>query len=275
MNKDNRIELWSMYHENTKHFPHIVHTLPLSEGELADLMRKGAKSYPTASRVRLKSIKTTSGISLEDALFRRRSIRVFSIKAIPVSSISRLLQLSYGVSGYSFLNTRGETYRYDLRTAPSAGALFSCEVYLAALNIRNLKKGIYHYSPGHNELEILTLNNDIGKLMNESIIDAAVFQNWAASLIITGTFRKAITKYGERGYRYILLDAGHIGQNIYLAANALDLGVVGVCGFYDDKVNDVLSLDSQDESALYMILLGQIDKKRKRSGQAWRENVSV
>ena len=275
MNKANKIELWSMYHENTKHFPHIIHKLPLSEGELADLMRKGAKSYPTASRVRLKSIKKTSGISLEEALFRRRSIRVFSIKAIPLSSISRLLQLSYGVSGYSFLKTRGEAYRYDLRTAPSAGALFSCEVYLAALNIRNLKKGIYHYSPGHNELEILTLNNDIGKLMNESIIDAAVFQNWAASLIITGTFRKAITKYGERGYRYILLDAGHIGQNIYLAANALDLGVVGVCGFYDDKVNDVLSLDSRDESALYLMLLGQIDKKRTRSGQAWRENVSM
>ena len=189
--------------------------------------------------------------------------------------MSGLLQLSYGVSGYSFLKTKGETYRYDLRTAPSAGALFSCELYLAALNIKNLKRGIYHYAPGHNELEILNLTNDVGTMMNESIIDAAVFQNWAASLIITGTFRKAITKYGERGYRYILLDAGHIGQNIYLAATALNLGVVGVCGFYDDKVNDVLSLDSLDESALYLMLLGQIDKKRTRSGQAWRENVSM
>lgn len=260
MNKDDKIELWSIYHENTKHFPHIIHKLPLSQGELADLMRTETKSYPTASRVRLKSTRKTVRISLEDAILRRRSARVFSKKAIPASNISKLLQLSYGVSGYFLLKTRGETYQYGLRTAASAGALYSCELYLAALNIKNLKKGIYHYSSGHNELEILNLNDDVGKMMNESIIDPAQYQNWAASLIITGTFSKAITKYGERGYRYILLDAGHIGQNIYLAATALNLGVVGVCGFYDDKVNDVLSLERQDESALYMILLGQIDK---------------
>ena len=79
-------------------------------------------------------------------------------------------------------------------------------------------------------------------------------------MIITGTFVKAVTKYGERGYRYVLLDAGHIGQNIYLIATALNLGVVGVCGFYDDKVNSLLSIDGLNESTLYIMLLGQIDR---------------
>jgi SagB-type dehydrogenase family enzyme len=264
MNKENKMELWSIYHENTKHFPHIIHNAPLSEAEIAALMRKGTKSYPTASRIELRSGKIPLGISLESALRRRRSSRLFLNRAIPFSSISRLLELSYGISGYSFINTtRGETYKYGLRTAPSAGALFSCELYLAAVNVKSLKRGTYHYSPGCNDLEILALDDDLGTTMNESIIDAAQFHDWAASLIITGTFGNAITKYGERGYRYVLLDAGHVGQNIYLVANALNLGVVGVCGFYDDKVNDVLFLDGQDESALYMLLLGQTDTKKR------------
>lgn len=262
MNKDHKIKLWSIYHENTKHFPHIIHTLPLSEGDIAALMLKGTKSYPTASRIKLRSKRNPLSISLESALLRRRSSRVFLNRAIPFSGISRLLELSYGISGYSFIKTKGETYKYGLRTAPSAGALFSCELYLAALNVEGLKRGTYHFSPGSNELEILALNDDIGTLMNESIIDAAQFKDWAASVIVTGAFGKAITKYGERGYRYVLLDAGHIGQNVYLVANALNLGAVGVCGFYDDNLNDVLFLDGQDESALYVMLLGPIGKTK-------------
>jgi len=262
MSRDDKMELWSIYHENSKHFPHIIHTLPLSEGEIAALMRKGTKSYATASRIKLTSRKRPLEISLESALLRRRSNRTFVKKAIPVSSISRLLELSYGVSAISFMKTGEETYKYGLRTAPSAGALYSCELYLVASNVKNLKSGTYHYLSASNELEVLALDHDIGTMMNESIIDAAQFKDWAASVIITGTFGKAITKYGERGYRYILLDAGHIGQNIYLVANALNLGVVGVCGFYDNRVNDVMFLDDQDESALYMMLLGQIDKTK-------------
>jgi len=263
MDKNKKLALWNLYHENTRHFPHIIHQLPLSRYELADLMRKGRKSYPTASRVKLKPSKKTSGISLEDAISGRRSTRDFSKKAISFSGISSLLQLSYGVSGHTFLKSRGKTYQYDLRTAPSAGALYSCELYLTASNIRNLKKGVYHYSPEKNELEILSLNNVIGEVMNKSILEPAQFKNWSASLIITGRFNKAITKYGERGYRYILLDAGHIGQNIYLAATGLHLGVVGVCGFYDNRVNDMLSIDGQDETALYVMLIGQIEHKQK------------
>lgn len=249
-----------MYHENTKHFPHIIHKQPLSEGELAELMLKGKKSYPIASTIKLKSPKDNLKISLEDILLKRRSIRSFSKKAIPVSKISKLLQLSYGVSGHSCIKTNRQTHSYELRIAASAGALYSCELYLVALNVKNLEKGVYHYSPEGNELEVLKIDKHIEKRIDESIIEPEQFQNYAASLIISGTFDKAVTKYGDRGYRYVLLDAGHIGQNIYLVATALNLGVVGVCGFYDDRVNNLLFLDGQNESALYMMLIGQIDK---------------
>jgi SagB-type dehydrogenase family enzyme len=167
--------------------------------------------------------------------------------------------LSYGVSGTSSIKSNAEIYRYKLRSAPSAGALYSCELYLIALNVKGLDNGVYHYFPEENELERLKSNADLEKRIHKSIIDPKQFQNWSASLIITGTFIKAITKYGERGYRYVLLDAGHIGQNIYLTATALKLGVVGVCGFYDDKVNKLLSLDGRNESSLYIMLLGKID----------------
>ena len=260
MNKKDKLNLWSIYHENTKHFPHIIHKKPLSEGELAELMLKGKKSYPIASKIKLKSPKDNLKISLEDILLKRRSLRNFSKKAIPISKIYKLLQLSYGVSGFSSIKSNSETQNYKLRSAPSAGALYSCELYLLALNVKNLEKGVYHYLPEASELEMLKSNNNLEERIHESIIDPQQFQNWAAALIITGTFIKAVTKYGERGYRYVLLDAGHIGQNIYLTATALNLGVVGVCGFYDDKVNNVLSLDGQNESTLYIMLIGQIDK---------------
>lgn len=249
-----------MYHENTKHFPHIIHKKPLSEGELAELMLKGKKSYPIASTIKLKYPRDNTKISLEDILLKRRSVRNFSKKAIPVSKMSKLLQLSYGVSGNSYIKSNCKTHSYKLRIAPSAGALYSCELYLLALNVKNLEKGVYHYLPEGNELEILAFDKHLEERINESIIEPEQFQNYTASLIISGTFVKAITKYGERGYRYVLLDAGHIGQNIYLAATALHLGVVGVCGFYDDKVNNLLSIDGRNESTLYMLLIGQIDR---------------
>ena len=258
MDKEKKLDLWSIYHENTKHFPHIMQKKPLSEGELAELMLKGKKAYPIAAKIKLKSYKDTTMISLEDMLLKRRSSRNFCKKAIPVSKISALLQLSYGVSGESSITSNAETHRYQLRSAPSAGALYSCELYLVALNVTDLEKGVYHYAPEENELEMLSANNSLEELIHECIIDNNQFHHWAAAAIITGTFVKATSKYGERGYRYVLLDAGHIGQNIYLAATGLGLGVVGVCGFYDDTVNSLLYLDGQNESTLYILLLGLV-----------------
>jgi SagB-type dehydrogenase family enzyme len=260
MSKKNKINLWSIYHENTKHFSHIIHKKPLSEGELAELMLKGKKSYPIASKIKLKSPKENRKVSLEKVLTKRRSTRTFSKKPIPVSKISQLLQLSYGVSGSSSITSNNETHSYELRSAPSAGALYSCEVYLVALNVKSIERGVYHYLPEASELEKLKSNGNLEELIHEGIIDPKQFQNWSAALIISGSFIKAVTKYGERGYRYVLLDAGHIGQNIYLVGTSLKLGVVGVCGFYDDKVNKLLFLDGQNESSLYIMLLGLIDK---------------
>ena len=108
----------------------------------------------------------------------------------------------------------------------------------------------------------LSVSDALKNLLDEAILEPEQFPNWGAALIITGTFTKAITKYGERGYRYILLDAGHVGQNIYLVATALGLGVVGVCGFYDERVDDLLSLDGRMESTLYVFLLGTTDKNQ-------------
>ena len=259
MNKKDKINLWGMYHENTKHFPHIIHKTPLSEGELSELMLKGKKSYPIASKIKLKSPEDSRKVSLEDILFKRRSTRSFSKKAIPLAKLSALLTLSYGVTGTSSITSNREIHSYGLRSAPSAGALYSCELYLVALHVMDLEKGVYHYLPEASELERLKSNGNLPELIHESIIDPQQFKHWSVALIISGRFIKAVTKYGERGYRYVLLDAGHIGQNIYLVATALKLGVVGVCGFYDDRVNSLLSLDGQNESSLYIMLLGQID----------------
>jgi SagB-type dehydrogenase family enzyme len=96
--------------------------------------------------------------------------------------------------------------------------------------------------------------------------DPALFVNAGLVIILTGLFAKTTFKYGERGYRFVLFEAGHIAQNILLEATALGLGAVPVAGFVDDEVNALIDLNGVDEASLYLIVVGQPDRS---PGQAY------
>lgn len=76
-------------------------------------------------------------------------------------------------------------------------------------------------------------------------------------IIITACFNRTLQKYGERGYRYVFLDAGHVGENIYLSSSYLNLGCVAIGGFDDDKLNDTLGIDGKNESSIYVLTIGK------------------
>jgi SagB-type dehydrogenase family enzyme len=205
------------------------------------------KNYPSAPRVKLDAPDTEDGMALWKAIDQRRSVRDFREEPLTKASLSQLLWATQGITK--------EHMGYELRAAPSAGALYPVETYLVINNIQDVEPGIYHYAPQTHELEQLK-QGDFG----ESIARAALDQGTAAEANVvfawTALFERSKWKYKQRAFRYVYLDAGHISQNLALAAVSLGLGSCQVAALYDDEVNSLLGVDGTEESILYLSVVG-------------------
>jgi len=162
-----------------------------------------------------------------------------------------------------------------LRTAPSAGALYPLELYVASGNVENLRPGVYCYEPSAHRL-VLTVEGDL----SNAIARAAWSQDWleqaAAILAITAVEWRTTAKYGERGVRYVHMEAGHAAQNVLLQAAALGLGATVVGAFSDADVKAALAL-RRDAQPICLIAVGRpratdhrhaMEDKRKIAGQS-------
>lgn len=186
--------------------------------------------------------------SLHDAFRWRRSVRRFSDDPVSLEELSYLLWACDGVT----LRERG----YEFRTAPSAGALYPVETYVAVNNVPGLAPGIYHYSVKQHRLEQVRKGN-LGEEVGRAALDQGMCALAPVVLIWTAVFERSRWKYGERAYRYVYLDAGHIAQNLALAAVALELGSCQIAATFDDEVNEILGIDGEEESVLYMSVVGR------------------
>lgn len=244
------LSLSELYHESSKYFRHQRLAFALDECQVF-AMSRGFKVYHSSERIPLPREYPNSAQSLEEVIRGRRTVRQFSDKSVTLIDLSKILHLSYGLTG---TNAKSKHY-WPLRAAPSAGGLYPIEIYLAALNISDVEKGIYHYSVMDHSIELLRPGDFSDTLytlcMNQDFVKSA-----AATLFLTAVFTRTKIKYRERAYRFVLLDAGHIGQNICLAASACGLGAVTIGGFYDDEANDLLDIDGVNDSALYLAALG-------------------
>jgi SagB-type dehydrogenase family enzyme len=194
--------------------------------------------------VDLPAPRRDSAYSLERSLSERRSVREFKQAALTLAEISQLLWAAQGVTGPG-----------GLRTAPSAGALYPLEVYLVVGSIQNVAAGVYKYEPiEHRLAQIGTEDRRV------DLAGAAYDQEWvaggAALLVVTGVERRTTGKYGERGVRYVHMEAGHAAQNVLLQAVALGLGGAVVGAFDDDRVRRILGLP-KGKQPLYLIPLGR------------------
>jgi SagB-type dehydrogenase family enzyme len=165
-----------------------------------------------------------------------------------LEELSSLLHSSAGIT-----DTRDPTLAF--RAVPSSGALYPIELYLVILDVADLEPGVYHYDVQGHRLELLRP----GELRRE-VFQAAVSQEmiWGASLalVMTALFARVQWKYVDRSYRYALLEAGHLGQNVYLAATALGLGPCGIGAYFDDDLNRLLGVDGYDEAVVYLMAVG-------------------
>jgi len=142
------------------------------------------------------------------------------------------------------------------RTAPSAGALYPIETYVAVHRGSGIEPGLYHYAVPDRALEQLTVGMLAGQIA-EAALGQRVAYDASAVFIWSAIFERSTWKYRERAYRYIYLDAGHIAQNVALAATALGLGNCPIGALFDDELNTLLGLDGDAESVVYMMAIGR------------------
>ena len=207
------------------------------------------KQYPQAQQVlKLPPAKQQEGLGLWQILSRRRSERDFKQSPLTMQDLSQLLFSTQGVTG--------KAGGYLLRTAPSAGALYPIETYLAVNRVASLTPGLYHFNIVKNAIELLQ-DRDVTPALCKAALGQTMVRESAVVFIWTAVVARSKWKYGERAYRYIYMDAGHIGQNLYLAAVALGLGCCTIGAFFDDEVNEILNIDGTEETAVYMGVVGR------------------
>ena len=206
------------------------------------------KTYPQAPRVRLDSPKLKGGASVWSILKQRRSVRSFRSEPMTKAELSRVLWAAQGI-------TQG-TRDLAFRTAPSAGASYPVETYIAVHRVENLDSVIYHYAVADHALEQLKVG-DFRTQIARAALDQRTAYDANVVLIWTAVFERAKWKYQQRAYRYVYLDAGHIAQNVALAAVALGLGTCQIAALYDEEANDLLGVDGEKESVIYMTAVGR------------------
>ncbi len=187
--------------------------------------------------VTLPSPRTDGAVSLETCLAQRRSVREYADRDLTWEQIGQLLWAAQGL-----------TAEWGGRTAPSAGALYPLEVYVAT------RQGVYHYMPQGHRLGILATGDQRGALQGVSLNQSAV-GSAPAVFVVTAVYARTAGKYGDRATRYVHLEAGHAAQNLLLQAVALGLGGVPIGAFDDAGIQRVLGLPA-DHEPVYVIPVG-------------------
>ena len=207
------------------------------------------KTYPKKKHLMLSSPTHPQTPPLFKILQTRRSIRSYRDKPLSQDQLSNLLWASTGIQ-------RTE-HNFSYRTAPSAGALYPIETYLIINHISDIPQGIYHYAIQKHGLEELKTGD-----FRQAIAHAALDQPMCATASVifawTAVFTRSKWKYGQRAYRYIYLDCGHIAENLALTASGLGLGSCQIAALYDDEINTLLDIDGTSESIVYLTTVGHI-----------------
>ena len=182
-------------------------------------------------------------MSLEEAIARRRSIRRFTSETISQSQLSQILWATQGISDTSL----------KLRTVPSAGATYPLEIFVVCGKncIEEIGDGIYHYNTDSHSL-ILHHKGDVRFELARVALDEETIYQAPVDIIICALYQRTTLGYGSRGERYVHIEVGHAGQNIYLQATALGLATVAIGAFHDEQVREVLRLDKQYKPSYIM-----------------------
>jgi len=201
------------------------------------------RELPRHDNIKIRSF------DLRQAIEGRRSIRTYSQEPLTIEELSYLLWVTQGVVHA----TPGATFR----NVPSAGARHALETYLLINNVGDVPEGIYRFLAIENRLVEVNTDPDIADRVTEGCLGQDFIRKSAVTFIWVADAYRMKWRYGERGYRYLHLDAGHVCQNLYLSAGSLDCGVCAIAAFSDDHMNDLLELDGVEQFVIYIASVGK------------------
>jgi SagB-type dehydrogenase family enzyme len=188
------------------------------------------------------------GKLLWEVIAQRRSIREFSHQSITFPELSHLLWATQGITS--------REWGFEFRASPSAGALYPIETYLVANRVEEIPSGLYHYNTREAQL-ILLKEGYLGSGLSHAGLGQEMLNEASCVFIWTAIVVRSKWKYRERAYRYIYMDVGHIGENLYLAAASLNLACCTVGAFFDEEVDRLIGVDGKKEISVYLGAVGR------------------
>jgi len=244
MNREMDENIGDIYHAETKYHRDYRDSTTGTPSKMAEPY----KTYPGTKIISLPKPDLSSGLSIWEVMSQRRSIRKYASEDASMEELSMLLWATQGISA-----TIG---RHELRVSPSAGALYPIETYIQVNRVKELDPGVYHYAVLNHKLEQVK-TGDFGEKIAHAALGQVMMRDSAFNFVWTGIIARSKWKYLERAYRYIYMDAGHICQNAYLAAEALGMGCCGIGAFFDSEVEEIVGVDGEEEIVVYMCSIGK------------------
>lgn len=215
---------------------------------LGDLLDWGRRPDPYlrlgGQVVPLPALGAAPGMTVAQALESRRSLRSYADRALTAQELAWVIHAATGIT-----SAQGH------RSAPSAGALYPVETYVVVTRVDGIDRGVYHVDVRDQALEPVRSGSVAGDLMVAGL-GQDFLRRAPVVLVLTGLFQRSRWKYGQRHYRYVCWEGGHVAQNVYLAAESIGLGACMVGSFLDGMVNDLIAVDGRREAALGLIALG-------------------
>ncbi|MEX5218034.1 MAG: SagB family peptide dehydrogenase [Nitrospira sp.] len=240
--------VWELFHENSK--LSRFDTVPTVE-DIRDEMARIHESLPYDEypKIELPTRILRLSIPLGDAICVRRSVRRFEPSTLDVETLSSILYYSYGITG-------DVTVPRSSRAIPSGGALYPLELYFYSASIQSLEPGLYHYDPSRHCVTLLH-RSAMMESIAKTLVQPEIIAEAAMVVFITALFQRSAFKYGDRGYRFVLMEAGHLAQNLHLVVQGVGLSGVSIGGFFDRAIDTLLRLDGVNHSNLCMVALGR------------------
>jgi SagB-type dehydrogenase family enzyme len=235
-----------VYHRNTSRWPFNVLDPEESEGH-----QLPPKEY---ARARYHPLPTPHqpNASLCEALKSRLSCRRFARTTLTQQTVGTVLHAGYGVQQRLELGN----LEFPVRSVPSAGALYPLELYLLARDVEGLDPGVYHYAILTHGLEEVRLVPLPPKFLEYLFMGQYYVGTAGALVVLTAVVHRSLRKYGDRGYRYVLFEAGHVAQNVNLMGAACGLGTLNLGGFFDQDLAALLDVPLESEIPLYAVAVG-------------------
>ncbi len=247
----NEDQLWELFHENSK-MGRFYLVMPREEVIKKIEALQESLPYEGYPVVDLPDACLPQDFSLDHAIRTRTSDRNLNPCVLNLTQISTLLYSAYGVTR----DNKDTVFPRPFRVVPSGGALYPLELFFYSAHIEGHPPGLYHYNAAQHCLRQLE-TGDATQQFSKALVQPELALGASLVIFITAVFERSVFKYGDRGYRFVFIESGHVGQNLNLVSNALGLASVNIGGFFDREIDDFLGIDGVTHSTIYMMAIGK------------------